>query len=157
MLQGPANKAKDEVIAKLIPEVNVTGDLAKGRELFKTTCATCHRFGDLGADVGPSLTGMGSHGPAELLVHIVDPNRQVDPSFATWNIETKDGKLYAGIVSAENQSTISLKSLAGPVEIRQEEIKRRVNTGRSLMPEGLEGIGGESLRDILTFICAPVK
>ena len=30
-------------------------------------------------DVAPPLTGMGAHGPAELLVHIIDPNREVDP------------------------------------------------------------------------------
>ena len=40
-----------------------------------------------GADIGPGLTGMGSHGPAELLTAIVDPNREVDPSFVAWNIE----------------------------------------------------------------------
>jgi len=156
-LQGPANKAKDEILAKLTPEVQKPGNNEKGMELYKTTCATCHKLGDIGTDVGPALTGMGAHGPAELLIHVVDPNRQVEPSYSTWNIEMKDGQLYAGIVGRENQSTLLLKSLAGQIEIKQEDIKTRINTGRSLMPEGLEGIGAEQLRDILSFITSQSK
>src|SRR5262249_33914913 len=41
----------------------------------------------------------------------------------------------------------------GEQEIKVSDVKTRVNTGRSLMPEGFEGLGGESLRDILAFIC----
>ena len=39
------------------------------------------------------------------------------------------------------------------MDIATADIKSRVNTGRSLMPEGFEGLGGEVLRDILTFMC----
>jgi len=152
-LLGPAIKAKNDVIAKLTPEVEKPGDAAKGKTLFTTTCAICHKLDDIGADIGPALTGMGAHGPAELLISIVDPNREVDPSFTTWNIETKNGQIYAGIISRENPATIAMKSLAGEQEIKVSEIKSRVNTGRSLMPEGFEGLGAENLRDILTFIC----
>ena len=38
-------------------------------------------------------------------------------------------------------------------EIKIADIKSRVNTGRSLMPEGFEGLGGEPLRDLLAYIC----
>jgi putative heme-binding domain-containing protein len=152
-LLGPAMKAKNEVIAKFTPIVEQPGNAENGKALFTAACATCHKLGDLGADIAPVLTGMGAHGPAELLVHIVDPNREVDPSFVAWNIETKDGNLHAGIIARENPTSLLMKSLAGQEEIKVADIKTRVNTGRSLMPEGLEGLGGEALRDILTFIC----
>lgn len=152
-LMGPALKAKGEAIAKLLPIIEQPGDAVKGKMLFSGMCATCHKLGDLGADIGPGLTGMGTHGPAELLTAIVDPNREVDPSFVAWNIETKDGKFHSGVIARENPATVLLKSLAGVEEIRAADIKIRTNTGRSLMPEGLEGLGGEQLRDILAFIC----
>jgi putative heme-binding domain-containing protein len=152
-LFGPALQAKNEVIAKLTPEVEKPGDAVKGKAQFTATCAICHRLGDLGADIGPALTGMGAHGPAELLVHIVDPNREVDPSFTAWNIETQNGQNYAGVIARENSSMIVLKSPAGEQEISVSEIKSRVNTGRSLMPEGFEGLGAENLRDLLAYIC----
>jgi putative membrane-bound dehydrogenase-like protein len=152
-LLGPTLKAKNEAIAKLTPIVEQAGDAGKGKALFTATCATCHKLDELGADIGPLLTGMGAHGPAELLVAIVDPNREVDPSYTAWNIETKNGQLHSGILARENPASITLKSLAGVEEIKQSDIKSRVNTGRSLMPEGFEALGGEALRDLLTFIC----
>ncbi len=152
-LLGPAMAAKNEIIAKLTPIVEQPGDAVKGKALFTTTCAICHKLNDVGADIGPGLTGMGAHGAAELLVSIVDPNREVDPSFVAWNIETKDGGLHSGVLARENPASLVLKSLAGQEEIKIADIKTRVNTGRSLMPEGFEALGGEPLRDILAYIC----
>jgi len=45
---------------------------------------------------------MGAHGPAELLVSVLDPNREVDPSFVAVDIETKDSETYSGVVVNEN-------------------------------------------------------
>ncbi|MDB6150141.1 MAG: hypothetical protein JWQ44_1589, partial [Chthoniobacter sp.] len=149
---GPAMKAKNEAIARLTPAVEKPGNVANGKTLFAATCATCHKFGEIGVNIGPGLTGMGAHGPAELLTAIVDPNREVDPTFVTWNIETNDGQLYSGVIESENPSSITLKSLAGVQEVKVAAIKTRVNTGRSLMPEGFEGLGGEPLRDIIAYM-----
>ncbi len=149
---NPLAKAKKDAIAKLLPAVEQPGDAAKGKALFTTTCAICHKFGDAGADIGPGLTGMGAHGAGELLSAIVDPNAEVDPSFTAWNIETKDGQAFAGVIAAENPASVTMKSLAGVQEIKVANIKSRVNTGRSLMPEGFEGLGGEALRDIIAYM-----
>jgi len=144
---------KPDIIAALLPEVEKPGDAERGKALFTGACAGCHRLGDLGtSDVGPPLNGMGAHGRAELLAHIVDPNREVDPSFWQWNVTTKKGETFVGVIASENAAGITLRSPAGDVEIRKEDIATRENTRLSLMPEGLEGLGGEALRDILTFL-----
>jgi putative membrane-bound dehydrogenase-like protein len=151
---NPNAKAKNELIAQLVPEVEKPGDAVKGKAMFTALCAICHRLGDLGQrDVGPQLTGMGAHGPAELLVHIIDPNREVDPSFWAWNITTKKGETLAGVIITENQASLTLRNQTGDFEIKKDDIATRENTRRSLMPEGLEALGAETLRDILAFIC----
>ncbi|MBI3191844.1 MAG: ThuA domain-containing protein, partial [Pedosphaera parvula] len=116
-------------------------------------CATCHQLGDIGNLAGPPLTGMGAHGPAMLLGHILDPNREVDFSFTAWSIETRDGEIYDGIVTRESRDLVVLRNAAGEKEIPKGTIKSRRNTGRSLMPEGFESLGAAGLRDLLTFIC----
>lgn len=152
-LVSPATKEKNAIIAKLTPEVERPGNLANGKLLFTATCSLCHKLGDIGKDVAPPLTGMGAHGPAELLVHVVDPNREVDPSFVAWNITKKSGEILVGVIGSENPASLTLKTQTGDVEIRKDDIKTRENTHRSLMPEGFEALPPEVLRDILAFIC----
>ncbi len=57
------NTDKDKLIAQLTPIVTQPGNATHGRELFTQACAICHKFGDLGKEVGPVLTGIGVHGP----------------------------------------------------------------------------------------------
>ncbi len=153
-LRGPELKEKAALIAKLSPEVEKPGNVENGHKLFTQNCAVCHKFGSEGKDVGPVLTGMGAHGPAELLVAVLDPNREVDPSFVAWSIETKDGEIYDGLIASENRSAVSLRNNAGETSIPTKNIATRRNTGRSLMPEGFESLGADSLRDILAYVCA---
>ena len=147
------NAAKDAIIAKLVPEVEKAGNAVNGKALFTAACAVCHKLGDIGVAVGPPLDGMGAHGPAELLVHIVDPNREVDPSFWAFNVTTKKGEVLQGVVTSENTASVTLATQVGVREIAKGDIDKRENTKRSLMPEGLDALGPEPLRDILAFIC----
>lgn len=149
----PGAKEKAEIIAKFLPEVTKPGNAANGKVMFTAACAVCHKFGDVGKmEVGPTLTGMGSHGAAELLVHIIDPNREVDPTYWQWNITTKKGETNAGVITTENNASLTLRNQGGDTEIRKDDIASRVNTRRSLMPEGLDGLGADVLRDILAYM-----
>jgi len=150
---SPAAKAKSDIVAALLPEIEKPGDGAKGRMLFTGACSSCHKLGNLGkSQAGPPLDGMGAHGRAVLLAQIVDPNREVDPSFWQWNVTTRKGETLAGVIASENAAGITLRSATGDVEIKKEDIATRENTRRSLMPEGLEALGAGALRDILTFL-----
>ena len=152
-LRGPEAKEKNALLAKLTPEVEKIGNLEKGRAIFTQNCAVCHKFEGAGKEVGPELTGMGAHGPAELLVAILDPNREVDPTYVAWSIETKDGETYDGAIASENKATVTLRNNSGETSVKTADIKSRRNTGRSLMPEGFEALGAEALRDMLAYMC----
>jgi putative heme-binding domain-containing protein len=97
---------------------------------------------------------MGAHGSAELLVHVIDPNREVEPSFWQWNVTTKSGENLVGVIANENATSLTLRHSAGDVEVAKADIVTQQNTRRSLMPEGFEGLGADALRDLLTFMCA---
>jgi putative membrane-bound dehydrogenase-like protein len=150
---SPGAKLKSEIIAALTPEVERPGDAAKGRALFTGTCSSCHRLGDVGkSEVGPPLNGMGAHGRAALLAQIIDPNREVDPSYWQWNVTMKKGDTLAGVIAGENATSLTLRGPNGDVDVKKEEILTRENTRLSAMPEGLEALGAEALRDILAFM-----
>jgi uncharacterized protein len=144
--------AKDEVIARLLPEVVRPGDPVRGKAQFGV-CAACHRLGGEGQVFGPALDGMGRHPVADLLVHVVDPNRSVDDEHRTVQITMKDGTQYSALVAGENESVLTIRQPGGVVvELRKEEIAGRRVVAESLMPEGLEALGAEVLRDIFAYL-----
>jgi putative membrane-bound dehydrogenase-like protein len=153
-LRGPEQQEKDVVIAKLRADVIKAGNVANGAKLFTQNCAGCHKFKNEGADFAPNLTGMGAHGPEDLLTHLIDPNRVVEPNFYTVSIETKDELSYDGIVLRENDAVVVVRNQTGEYEVRKNDIQSRRSNSRSLMPDGFEQMGAENLRDLLTFICA---
>ena len=146
-----AFEAKDAAIARLLPEVSKPGNAEAGKGLY-AACAVCHVFHGEGANIGPVLEGIGVHGVEALLTHIVDPNREVEPSYHVWNIATRDGRTLAGFISRETAGSIFVKNAAGETEVARDQITSRIDTGKSLMPEGFEALGPETLRDLVTYL-----
>jgi putative heme-binding domain-containing protein len=95
---------------------------------------------------------MGVHGKHELLVSVIDPNRQVETNYISFNVRLKNGEVFNGLVAKETRDMVVLKNNEGDREIRRSDIDLMVSTGLSLMPEGLESLGADALRDILHFL-----
>ena len=152
-LNAGSSPAKDDLVSKLRPEVEKPGDAAKGMELFVAVCQTCHKVGNVGNEFGPNLQGIGSHPPAEMLVHIVDPNRMVDDEHRTWNFKMKDGTQYSALIGSENPTFVKLKLPAGQsAELKVADIVSRERSPNSLMPEGFESLGAEGLRNVIAYL-----
>jgi putative heme-binding domain-containing protein len=152
-LNAGSSPAKDDLVSKLRTEVEKPGDAAKGKELFVAACQACHKIGNVGNDFGPNLQGIGSHPPAEMLVHIVDPNRMVDDEHRTWNFKMKDGTQYSALIGSENPTFVKLKLPAGQTaELKVADIVSRERSPNSLMPEGFESLGAEGLRNVIAYL-----
>ncbi len=153
-IRGPEIKEKDTLIAKFTPLVTQSGNIENGHKQFVQNCAVCHKFNGEGKEVAPDLTGMGAHGPAELIVHVLDPNRVVEPNFMSYSVETRNGDSYDGIIARSTKGHVVLRNASGDTEVARRDMTSIKNTGRSLMPEGFEALGAETLRDILAYLCA---
>ena len=153
-LKGPEARQKDALLAKYTPEVLKPGNVENGAKLYAANCAGCHVYKTVGRNLAPNLTGMGAHGPADLLVHILDPNRLVEPNFVSTLVETRDDQIYDGIIDRDNAQEVVLRNATGDFTLRTADIKSRASTGRSLMPEGFEQLGADGLRDLLAYLCA---
>lgn len=151
-LNGPQLREKNALIASFQPFFNQAPDLKNGKEMFEKNCAVCHKFGDKGKDAGPNLTGVGLHGESVLLTHILDPNRVVEGNFISYNITTKKDEEFSGLIKSENSEKVVLKNIEADVEIRRADIASMKSSGLSLMPEGLEALGGKNIRDIVGYL-----
>jgi putative membrane-bound dehydrogenase-like protein len=149
-----ASASRKEVIAKYESALSVHGDPARGRKIFETTCATCHRAGDIGKDVGPNLATIRQWNPEQVLINILDPNREVAPNFMSYTVETKDGRNFDGIIVSDSAGSITLKRADEATEtILRRDIAQISGSGLSLMPEGLEAtITIEQMADLIAFL-----
>jgi putative membrane-bound dehydrogenase-like protein len=158
-LKGRAEKlfstsSRSEVLAKYQPALSTPGDAARGRVVFTTVCAVCHRFKEEGRDVGPNLATTLAWTPEQMLTNILDPNREVSPNFSQYVVELQDGRVLVGMLTGESASSITLKG-ADAVEqsIARPQIKSLKGTGLSLMPEGLEAaLTVEQLADLMAYL-----
>lgn len=151
-IKGAETRSKDQIIQALLPVVEKKGDAAKGKELLAKNCLTCHQHRGEGRGLSPDLTGFGAKGVLELLTNVVDPNRAVEPNYVSFNVRTKDGDVFNGLVARETNDSVVLKNNEGDKEIRRSDIEIMFSSGLSLMPTGLESLGGEALRDIFTYL-----
>ena len=59
-----SNNRKD-VVEKYRSALSQVGDKSRGGKVFEANCASCHRFGNLGNDVGPNLATIRGWGSGE--------------------------------------------------------------------------------------------
>ena len=149
--------SRKDVLAQYQAALARKGDATRGKTVFESVCAACHRAGDVGKDVGPNLATIRQWNPEQVLINILDPNREVAPNFVGYTIETKDGRTIDGIITSENVASVTLKRAEGVTEIvLRREIAQLSAFGLSLMPEGLEAaISVEQMADLLAFLLLP--
>jgi putative membrane-bound dehydrogenase-like protein len=129
-------------------------DLKRGRELFRASCGLCHQLFGTGGDIGPHLTG-GYTDLEYLLQNIIDPNAVIGKDYQLVYITLKDGSLQAGIIGAENATSLTLKvpGTPAPVVIAKDQIKSREVSPNSLMPEGLlNGLEEPDVRSLFLYL-----
>ena len=146
--------SRKEVVAKYQAALSIKGDVDRGKKVFETSCATCHRAGDLGKDVGPNLATIRQWNPDQVLINILDPNREVAPNFVGYAIETKDGRTLEGIIADESAASLTLKRAEGVTEtVFRRDITAISGSGLSLMPEGMEtAFTVEQMADLIAFL-----
>lgn len=153
-LLGTPAATRHEAVAALLPALSLRGDLQRGAAVHQAQCAPCHRLGGQGHPLGPDLESVRSQPKEKLLVAILDPNREVQPTFLATTAETTDGESITGVVSSDTQTGITLKQ-AGGVEhqLARGRIARLKPEGRSLMPEGFEAtLNAQQMADLLAVL-----
>ncbi|HLX65266.1 MAG TPA: PVC-type heme-binding CxxCH protein [Planctomycetota bacterium] len=145
---------RKSIIEKYQPALALKGDTQRGLAVFQKICASCHRAAGAGHDLGPDLETVAHRGPDELLVHILDPNREVAAQYCLQTIVTTDGRVLEGILASQSASSVTLKRALGETSvILRSEIKTMLSSTRSPMPEGLESsVDFQAMADLMEYI-----
>ena len=112
-------------------------DASRGRAVYQRTCAACHVMYGEGGKIGPELTGSNRADTDYILLNILDPNFDVPEGYRMVTITSKDGRVYAGNVTEEDGAKVILTMVGQTSVISKADIKTRLVSKISLMPEGL--------------------
>ena len=140
------------------------GDATKGRDLFAAVnCAKCHRMHGAGGLLGPDLTTIGKRfTPLDMLVTIVDPDREVSSQYQTSIFELEKGKVIHGRTVDRNDELVLVRTdMYNPgllTRIRREDIDSVRPSPTSPMPGGLlDTLTLTEIQDLLAYLYRPVE
>ena len=134
-LEIEAEFARVRALAKL------RADSSRGRDLFASTCLTCHSLnspvGTEGGKLGPALDGIGLRDQESLLRALLTPSAAVESGYRLFRVETSDGELLEGLLASKDERGIVLRRQdREDLQLERSEIRRMWFTERSVMPDG---------------------
>src|ERR1051325_2251181 len=134
-----------------------SGDLTRGKHLFATSCATCHKLHGEGQTIGPDLTGYERDNLDFLTLSIVDPSAAIREEYTNFEIETADGLLLTGFIVERGAQSVTIEDgQQGRTVVPTSRIKRLQPSAISRRPEGLlDGFNDQQIRDLFAYLRAP--
>jgi putative membrane-bound dehydrogenase-like protein len=150
--QIPADRAKALEDYKQV--LALKADARHGKEVFKKNCATCHKIGDVGTEVGPSIADLRTKTLEQVLVDVIQPNKAIDNNFVSYTVVTTDGLTVVGLLASDTPAGVTLKLPEGKTTtILKKDIEQIASNGLSLMPEGIEkNIPHQDMADVISFV-----
>lgn len=134
-------------------------DFAHGREMFAVAqCFKCHRFAGQGGIQGPDLTAAsGRYSQHDMLISIVEPNKEISDQYAATQFLTESGKVVVGRVANMNGNVIQVvTNMLAPgdfTNIEREDIAEQRPAKNSMMPGGLlDTLNAQDVQDLLAYI-----
>jgi len=145
---------RQEVVEAYRDVLDLKGDVARGKEVFKRECSKCHLLEGVGVELGLPLNTIGNRGPETILLALLDPNRDVNPAYLNYVVVTDDGLSITGMITAETATSITLKRAEGETDtVLRANIEELVNTGMSIMPEGQEKLmTKQEMADVIAYL-----
>jgi putative membrane-bound dehydrogenase-like protein len=130
-----------------------SGDAKRGQQLYEERA--CHRCHSTSTRIGPDLTGVASRLSREdLFIAILDPSRDISPTYLPKLLTTKSGGSYTGFLVYDSPTAKLIQT--GPdttVRLLDDEVRSVTDTRVSLMPAGLlNGLKDSEVADFHAFL-----
>ncbi len=152
---GAAGSADRQAVVDSHQSVlELESDPDRGAVVFQQRCATCHRHGDVGRDVGARLSALQNKTSEFLLTAILDPNRATEAKYTAYSVLMTDGRVLSGMIVEETATSLTLAKPDGNRDVLLRiDIEELSGTGKSFMPEGLErDLTPQQLADVIAFV-----
>ncbi|MCM8539619.1 MAG: c-type cytochrome [Lentisphaeraceae bacterium] len=148
---------KTKLIAQYKSKLNspafAKADAANGRAVFQRTCAVCHKLYDNGGIIGPDLTGSNRADQDYILLNIIDPSFDMPEAYRMVTVTKKDGQILSGNIIEEDQQKVVVSMVGAKTIVSKADIKSRVISKVSMMPEGLlKTLNDKDFLDLIKYL-----
>lgn len=132
------------------------GSAETGRRVFfqntAAQCIRCHVVDGEGSNVGPDLSNISSSlSRRQLLESMVHPGARIAPGYGSVTLTLSDGSAVRGMIVAETDESITVKSGGSEQFVDKAEIEERKNSP-SGMPTMDSLLSREELRDLVEYL-----
>ena len=142
----------------LAAEAIEQGDAVRGAAVFARhtlACLSCHRVGEHGGCVGPTLAKIGVERSPELLADaLLHPQRHVEPAYQAVALLTNDGRAIRGYRLPDTATGLRVRDPVDDtiIEVPYAEVDEVEQVG-SLMPNRLlDSLSAADRRDLIRFL-----
>jgi putative membrane-bound dehydrogenase-like protein len=145
---------RQDVLAEYEPALKLGGNVEAGRTHFRKVCSVCHKLEGFGHEIGPNLATVQNRGAEAILVNVLDPNREVNPQYVNYILQTNAGKSITGLVAAETATSVTLRRQENQSDtVLRGDIDTLRSSGLSIMPEGLEkNLDKQAMADLIAYL-----
>lgn len=146
--------AMPDSYSKYLGAVKERGNQIAGELVFRKHCAACHAPETGGNLVGPPLKSVADKKPEQILISILDPNREVDPKYYRVQVLTNRGTIFVGVLTEETETRLAIVDAQGKRHsVLRRDIESLQTVKQSLMPSNLVNeISPEQMRDLVSFL-----
>jgi putative heme-binding domain-containing protein len=159
--KGPGKwRSKEEALA--IDVTSLTSrDFVNGKNMFAASlCSSCHTMKGEGGNIGPDLTQVGSRFTArDILVHTVDPNKEVSDQYAATVFTMKDGSSIVGrLINEDDGKYVVSQNPFSPQTLRElpkgEVLSTKLSKVSLMLPGLTNRLNDEEIKDLIAYMVA---
>lgn len=152
-IQPPA-AAGNKPLPPLKELLAMKADATRGQAVYARACVICHKAGGAGIDFGPDLSEIGTKLSREaLFTSVIDPSAGISFGYEGWQVKTKNGNEYVGMVVSQTEQELTLKLMGGIVtKVPASEVTSRTKMPKSLMLDLVATMTAQELADMVSYL-----
>jgi len=148
-----AEPVSEEMFRKFVAALAGPRDLQRGHEIFRTACATCHRVGNEGYEVGPDLLGQAGMAEESLLRDLLSPNERIRPGYETTEARLRDGSVVSGLLKDDGPTSLTVIQAGGVEQVLlRKDVAEVRGASNSMMPPFAEGLTPADAASVLAWL-----
>jgi putative heme-binding domain-containing protein len=153
----PRSAVKVAIFEPYVKALQDRRDGARGQQVFREKCASCHQAHGVGYAVGPDLSAEFQRAEETIIHDVLAPNDTISPGYVTYAVATEAGQVFSGLLVAESPTSITLRQAEGKEQIiLRKDVDEVRAMSVSMMPEDLpKTVRPRDLADLLAWLRSP--